>query len=107
VLSSICGPKRDEVIEGWRKLHNEKLHNLYSSPSIIRMIKSRKMRQAHVGRTGMHIGFWWKSPKEDLHAYGRILRWISQWDGMDWISLAQAREQWMALGDMLMNLRVL
>jgi hypothetical protein len=38
------GPKRDEVTGGWRKLHNEELHNLYSSPSIIRMIKSRKMR---------------------------------------------------------------
>jgi hypothetical protein len=40
------GLKRDEVTEGWRKLHNEELHNLYSSPSIIRMIKSRRMRWA-------------------------------------------------------------
>jgi hypothetical protein len=40
----IFGPKRDEVTEGWRKLHNEELHNLYSSPSIIRIIKSRRMR---------------------------------------------------------------
>jgi hypothetical protein len=38
------GPKRDEVTGGWRKLHNEELHNLYSSPSIIRMIKSRRIR---------------------------------------------------------------
>jgi hypothetical protein len=38
------GPKRDEMTGGWRKLHNEELHNLYSSPSIIRMIKSRRMR---------------------------------------------------------------
>jgi hypothetical protein len=38
--SRIFGPKRDEVAGGWRKLHNEELHNLYSSPSIIRMIKS-------------------------------------------------------------------
>jgi hypothetical protein len=44
VLWSIFGPKRDEVARGWRKLHNEELHNLYSSPSIIRMIKSRRMR---------------------------------------------------------------
>jgi hypothetical protein len=42
----IFGPKRDEVTGGWRKLHNEELHNLYSSPSIIRMIKSRWMRWA-------------------------------------------------------------
>jgi hypothetical protein len=40
VLSRIFGPKRDEVTGGWRKLHNEELHSLYSSPSIIRMIKS-------------------------------------------------------------------
>jgi hypothetical protein len=46
VLRRICGPKRDEVMGGWRKLHNEELHNLYYSPSIIRMIKSRRMRWA-------------------------------------------------------------
>jgi hypothetical protein len=44
VLRRIFGPKRDEVTGGWRKLHNETLHNLYFSPSIIRMIKSRRMR---------------------------------------------------------------
>jgi hypothetical protein len=49
----IFGPKRDEETGGWRKLHNEELHNLYSSPSIIRMIKSRRMRWAgHVARVG-------------------------------------------------------
>jgi hypothetical protein len=46
VLRRIFGPKRDEVRGGCRKLHNEELHNLYSSPSIIRMIKSRRMRWA-------------------------------------------------------------
>jgi hypothetical protein len=44
VLRRILGPKMDVVIGGWRKLHNEELHNLYSSPSIIRIIKSRRMR---------------------------------------------------------------
>jgi hypothetical protein len=44
VLRRIFGPKRDEVTGGWRKLHNEELHKLYSSPSIIRMIKSKSMR---------------------------------------------------------------
>jgi hypothetical protein len=44
VLRIIFGPKRDEEKGGWRKLHNEELHNLNSSPSIIRMIKSRRMR---------------------------------------------------------------
>jgi hypothetical protein len=53
VLRRIFEPKRDEVTRGWRKLHNEELHNLYSSPSIIRMIKSRRMRRAgHVARMG-------------------------------------------------------
>jgi hypothetical protein len=51
VLRRIFGPKRDEVTGGWTELHNEELHNLYSSPSIIRMIKSRRMRWAwHVAR---------------------------------------------------------
>jgi hypothetical protein len=44
VLRRIFEPKRDELIRDWRKLHNEELHNLYSAPSIIRMIKSRRMR---------------------------------------------------------------
>jgi hypothetical protein len=46
VLRTIFGPKRDEVTGGWRKLHNEELHNLYSFPSIIRMIKSRIIKWA-------------------------------------------------------------
>jgi hypothetical protein len=53
VLRRIFGPKRGGVTGGWRKLHNEELHNLYSSPSIIRNIKSRRMRWAgHVARMG-------------------------------------------------------
>jgi hypothetical protein len=53
VLRRIFGSKRDQVMGGWRKLHNEELHNLYSSTSIIRIIKSRRMRWAgHVARMG-------------------------------------------------------
>jgi hypothetical protein len=68
-LRRIFGPKGNEVTRGWRKLHNEKLHNLYSSPSTIRMIKSRRVRWVgHVARIGggrgMHIGYWWESQKE-------------------------------------------
>jgi hypothetical protein len=44
VLRRIFGPKGDEMLEGWRKLHNEEFHNLYSSPSIIRIIKPRRMK---------------------------------------------------------------
>jgi hypothetical protein len=50
VLRRICGPKRDEVTGGWIKLHNEELHGLYSSPSIVRMIKARRMRWAGMWR---------------------------------------------------------
>jgi hypothetical protein len=46
VLRRIFGQKRDEVMGGLRKLHNEELHNLYSSPSIVRIINSRRMRRA-------------------------------------------------------------
>jgi hypothetical protein len=76
VLRRISGPKRDEVTGGWRKLHNEELHNLYPSPSIIRIIKLRRMRWAG------HIGYWWTSHKERDHWEDQdvggwtILKWI-------------------------------
>jgi hypothetical protein len=53
VLRRIFGPKRDEVAGGWIRLYNEELHNLYASPFIIKVIKSRRMRWAgHVARMG-------------------------------------------------------
>jgi hypothetical protein len=53
VLRGIFGPKRDEVMGQWRKLHSEELHNLYSSPDIIRQINSRRVRwEGHVARMG-------------------------------------------------------
>jgi hypothetical protein len=68
VLRRIFGPKRDEVTRGSRKLHNKKLQNLYSSPNIIRMIKSRRMRWAwyvtRMGRRGMRIRYWWETQNE-------------------------------------------
>jgi hypothetical protein len=67
----IFGPKRDEVMGKWRKLHNEKLHDLYSSPSIIRIIKSRRKRWAgHVARMGEKrnvIDYWWEYQREGYH----------------------------------------
>jgi hypothetical protein len=64
----IFGLKRDEVTSEWRKLHNEELHDLCSSLSIIRVIKSRRMRWAgHVARMGIRgarIDYWWESQRE-------------------------------------------
>jgi hypothetical protein len=89
VLRRIFGPKRDEVTGGWRKLHNEERHSLYSSPSIIRMIKPGRMRRTgHVARMGTKrntyrilVG------KSHQHVCGRIiLKWISdrfEWYGLD------------------------
>ena len=63
-LRRIFGPRRDEVTGEWRKLHNEELNNLYSTPNIVRVIKSRRMRRAgHVasmeeGRGEAHTGCW-------------------------------------------------
>jgi hypothetical protein len=65
------------------------------------------------GRTGMHIGYWWESQKEIDHCEDQgvrgwiILKWIlERWDGMDWIDLAQNRDQWRALVNEAMSLRV-
>jgi hypothetical protein len=100
-------------------LHNEELHDLYSSPSIIRTIKSRRMRWAgHVARMGekrnacrILVG-----KPEEKRALGRPRRrWVDNtkvdlreigWDGMEWIDLAQNRDQWRALVNTAMNLRV-
>jgi hypothetical protein len=71
VLRRIFAPKRDELTGDWRKLYNEELHNLYSSPNIIIFIKSRSRRWAgHIagtGKRGLHIGYWWESQKERDH----------------------------------------
>jgi hypothetical protein len=105
VLRRIFGPKRDEVTGGWRKLHNEELHNLYSSPSIIRMTKSRRMRWAgHVARMGekrnaYKILVGKPEGKRPLRRPRR--RWVDNikmdlkeigWNGMDCIDLAQDKD---------------
>jgi hypothetical protein len=67
LLGRIFRSKRDKVSGGWRKLHNKELHNLYASPSIIRMIKSKAMRWAgNVIRIG-RLGYLWESQKERYH----------------------------------------
>jgi hypothetical protein len=71
VLRRVFGPKRDEVTEDWRKLHNEGLNDLYCSPDIVRVIKSRRMRWAwHValmGKEEVYTGFWWGNLSERDH----------------------------------------
>jgi hypothetical protein len=91
VLRRIFGPKRDEVTGDRRKLHNEELRDLYSSPSLIRIIKSRRMRWAgHVARMGRRetrIDYWWESQIERDHEEDQdvggliILGWnLERWD---------------------------
>jgi hypothetical protein len=120
VLRRIFGPKRDEVTGEWRKLHNEELHDLYSSPDIIRQVKSRRMRLAgHVARMGEErkvynvlVGKperkrplerprcrWEDGIRMDLREIGL--------GGVDWIRLAQDRDRWRVVVSTVMNLRVL
>jgi hypothetical protein len=119
VLRRIFGPKKDGGMGGWRKLHNEKLHNLHSSPSIIRIIKSRRMRWAgHVARMGEERNVYrlLVGKPEGKRPLGRPRRrWIDniQMDlleiglrVLDWIGLAQDRYRWRALVYAVMNFRV-
>jgi len=119
MLRRIFGPKTDEVIREWRKLHNEELNDLYSSPNIVRVIKSRRMRWAgYVARMEDNRGVyrvlvgkpegkrplgrprhrWEENIKMDLQEVGC--------GGMDWIELAQDRDRWWALVNAVMNLWV-
>jgi len=105
VLRRIFGPKGDEVTGEWRKLHKEELNDLYNTPNIVPVIKSRGMRWAgHVARMGRGAactGFWCGNLRERDHLRypavdGRIiLRCIfRKWDGvMHWIELAQDQGQ--------------
>jgi hypothetical protein len=116
VLRRIFGPKRDEVTRGWRKLHNKEIHNLFPSPSTIRMIKSKKMRwQGHVARLEKRNAYKiLVGNPEDKRPLGRLRhRWVDNikmdlreigWDGFDWIDLAQYRDQWRTLVNTVMNL---
>jgi hypothetical protein len=118
VLRRIFGPKRDEATGEWRRLHNEELNDLYSSPNIIRVITSRRMRWAglvaRMGKKEVHTGFWWGDLREGDHLRdpgvdGRIiLQWaLKKWDwGMDWFELARDRNRWRDLVNAVMNLRV-
>jgi hypothetical protein len=118
VLRRIFGPKREED-GSWIKVHNDELHNLYSSPNFVRVIKSRRMRWAgHVARMGERSGVyrvlvgrpegkrplgrprrrWEDNIKMDLRDIGI--------DGANWIQLAQDRVRWRNFLSTVMNVRV-
>jgi hypothetical protein len=117
VLRRIFGPKRDEVTGELRKLHNEELRDLYSSPIIIRIIKSRKMRWAgHVARTREKRNAYRSNFEIPYVSPGRPRRsWVDNigmdfrevgWGDVEWIGLAQDRNRWRALVNSVLNLRV-
>jgi len=118
-LRRTFGPKRDEVTGEWRKLHNEGLNDVYSSPNIVRVIKSGRMRSAgHIARMGERKGVytvlvgkcegkrplgkprrrWEENIKLELQKVGCGV--------MDWIELAQDRDRRQGLVNAVMNLRV-
>jgi hypothetical protein len=102
----------------WRKLHNEELHDLYSSPSIIRIIKGRRMTWAgHIARMGEKRKVYrlLVEKPEGKSPLGRPRRrWVVNiridlvevgWGDVDWIGLAQDRDSWSALVNSVLNLR--
>jgi hypothetical protein len=119
VLRRIFVQRRDEVTGEWRKLRNEDLRELYSSPSIIRIIKSRRMRWAgHVARMVENRNAYrlLVGNPEGKRPLGRpTRRWVDNiridlgevgWGDVDWIVLAQDRNRWRALVNSVLNLRV-
>ena len=119
VLRRIFGPSRDEVTGEWRRLHNKELNSLYSSPNIVWVIKSRRMRWAgHVALMGEERGAYrvLVGKPEGKRPLGRPrCRWVDKirmdlqevgCGYVDWIGLAQDRDGWRKLVNVIMNLWV-
>jgi hypothetical protein len=118
VLRRIFGPKRDEVTGEWRKVHNEELRDLYSSPNIIRIINSRRMRwMGHVARMEKRNAYTLlvgksegkrplERPRRRWVDYIRMVLGGVGWGDVDWIGLAKDRNKWIALVNSVLNFRV-
>jgi len=117
VLRRKSGPEREEMAGGCRRLHDEELHNLYSSPDIIRVVKSRRMRwvgrEARMAEMRKSTKFWLENLKGRENS-SRIwednikmdLKEI-RWEDVDWMHVDQDRDRWRILVNTVMKLRVL
>jgi PAS domain-containing protein len=118
-LRRIFEQKRDEMVGAWRELHNEELHDLYSLPSIIRMIKPRRMRWAGnvagIGEKRNEYKFLVGKPEGRRPLGRQRRRWVNHirmdlievgWGVADWIGLAQDKNRWRALVISVLNLRI-
>jgi hypothetical protein len=119
VLRRISGPKRDEVTGGWRKLHNEELRKLHTLPSIIGMTRSRRSRWlgrvARMGKKRNSYRILYGKPEGKRPLEGPRRRWVDNikmllsetgLGGVDWIGLAENRDNWRALVKAVTNFQV-